>query len=174
MATKTDTHYFFWKSKFGQWHISDMFDPETGLIFCCAEQYMMYKKAELFGDDVIMAKIMDTDNPREHKNLGRKVNGYSDKVWDKVAIKIVAYGNYLKFSQNPKLLKLMFKHKDLILVEASPIDNKWGIGLAEDDPDILDTSKWNGTNWLGEALMQARALIFHDYETSKLLIDNVN
>jgi len=67
----------------------------------------------------------------------------------------------LKFSQKPDLLKLLYKYKDLILVEASPYDPKWGIGLAEDHPDALDPTKWKGLNWLGEAIMDARDLILN-------------
>ena len=165
MSVKTEKYYLFWRSKFGQWHMSDMFDPITGLTFNCAEQFMMYKKAELFGDKDIMNKIMMSGDAREQKNLGRKVKGYDEDKWNAVAVEIVAYGNYLKFTQNPKLLKLMFKYKDLILVEASPIDKKWGIGLAEEDPRALDESQWQGENLLGKALMKARVMILQTYSS---------
>lgn len=165
MSVKTDKYYLFWRSKFGQWHMSDMYDPQTGLTFNCAEQFMMYKKAELFGDKKIMNAIMATDDPRTQKNLGREVANYDEDKWNAVAVEIVAYGNYLKFTQNPKLLKLMFKHKDRILVEASPIDKKWGIGLAEEDPRALDESQWQGENLLGVALMKTRDRILNDYES---------
>lgn len=165
MSVKTDKYYFFWKSKFGQWSMYEMYDPQTGLTFCCAEQYMMYKKAELFGDTEQMEKIMATDDPRTHKNLGRQVKNYDEDTWNAVAVEIVAYGNYLKFTQHPKLLKLMFKHKDSILVEASPLDKKWGIGLAEDDPRALDESQWQGENLLGKALMMARTVIMESYNS---------
>ena len=169
MSVKTEKYYLFWRSKFGQWHMSDMFDPITGLTFNCAEQFMMYKKAELFGDNDIMNKIMASNDPRTQKNLGREVKGYDEDKWNDVAVEIVAYGNYLKFTQNPKLLKLMYKHKDRILVEASPIDKKWGIGLAEENPDALDESKWQGENLLGKALMNARVMILQTYSYQKCL-----
>lgn len=126
---------------------------------------MMYKKAELFGDAKIMDEVMKTEDPRTHKNLGREVANYDEDTWNAVAVEIVAYGNYLKFTQNPKLLKLMFKHKNRILVEASPIDKKWGIGLAEEDPRALDESQWQGENLLGVALMKTRDRILNDYES---------
>ena len=173
MSVKTEKYYLFWRSKFGQWHMSDMFDPITGLTFNCAEQYMMYKKAELFGDNDIMNKIMASNDPRTQKNLGREVKGYEEDKWNAVALNVVAYGNYLKFTQNPKLLKSMFKFSDKILVEASPIDKKWGIGLAEDDPRALDESQWQGENLLGRALMIARDVIMGVYDTIDELCENV-
>jgi hypothetical protein len=161
MSVKNETHYLFWRGAYSQWYMSDMYDPKTGLIFCCCEQYMMYKKAELFDDKNIMQDVMCTEDPREIKALGRLVQNYDDAKWNEVCRIEVAYGNYLKFSQKPDLLKLLYKYKDLILVEASPYDPKWGIGLAEDHPDALDPTKWKGLNWLGEAIMDARDLILN-------------
>jgi ribA/ribD-fused uncharacterized protein len=45
---------------------------------------------------------------------------------------------------------------DLEIVEASPEDKIWGIGLRESDPRAWDKSTWQGTNWLGEAIMRVR------------------
>ena len=46
---------------------------------------------------------------------------------------------------------------DAVLVEASPVDRIWGIGLAADDPRARDPSIWLGLNLLGFALMKVRA-----------------
>ena len=61
-----------------------------------------------------------------------------------------------KFSQNPKLLKLLLDTNDSILVEASPKDKIWGIGIGVDHVDFLNSDKWPGENLLGKALMEVR------------------
>jgi ribA/ribD-fused uncharacterized protein len=68
----------------------------------------------------------------------------------------VVQGNYLKFSQHKALEQFLLQTHDRVLVEASPVDPVWGIGLAEDHPDVLHPSKWKGTNLLGFALMEVR------------------
>ncbi|MNI91462.1 hypothetical protein D3C73_1491250 [compost metagenome] len=45
---------------------------------------------------------------------------------------------------------------DRILVEASPSDKIWGIGLAPDDPNAQIPARWLGQNLLGKALMEVR------------------
>jgi len=46
---------------------------------------------------------------------------------------------------------------DRVLVEASPRDTIWGIGMGASNPDAKDPTKWRGRNLLGFALMEARA-----------------
>lgn len=154
---KTDKYYFFWNGPFSQWYKSEF--TVDGITFVTAEEYMMYEKAKLFNDDEIAELILKTDNPSEQKILGRSVKNFDKDIWEKHAKDIVTKGNIAKFSQNEDLLSFMKTTKDLILVEASPYDRIWGIGLGEDDPDIEDESKWQGTNWLGECLMRAREVL---------------
>lgn len=147
---------FFYRSKspFSQWHPS-YFEIE-GISFSCAEQYMMYGKAKLFGDEEIAQKILAAKQPREQKRLGRKVRNFDPKIWEENAKAIVYKGNYAKFTQNEALKSALLSTKGTTLVEASPTDKIWGIGLSESDARAYDRSTWQGTNWLGEVLTQLR------------------
>jgi ribA/ribD-fused uncharacterized protein len=154
----TDTHFFFWNTVYSQWFgypDSTLFE-EKGNKFWSAEHYMMYHKAKVFGQEDIMKQCLDKITPRKVKALGRSIPNFSDSVWNKHKIDIVTQANILKFGQNPYLLAQMEEHKDLILVEASPEDPIWGIGLHFDNEDVLDESKWKGQNLLGVCLMEAR------------------
>jgi ribA/ribD-fused uncharacterized protein len=154
--------YFFWKHRFGQWTMRDM--VVDGVTYCCCEQYMMAEKARLFSDDVVLAKIMASRNPKQIKDLGREVKGMSgpkwdasDKAkWDAAARPVVVKGNMAKFSQHDDLKGMLLSTLGKILVEASPSDTIWGIGLVADDPRAMDMKQWRGTNWLGYALMDVR------------------
>ncbi|SPT70503.1 NADAR family protein [Anaerobiospirillum thomasii] len=120
------------------------------------EQYMMAAKAELFGDSVIRQQILECDDPKQIKELGRKVRGFDHKVWDKFKYSIVLNGNYLKFSQNRDLRDFLLSTYDKVIVEASPYDATWGICLSGSDPKSYDPMLWRGENLLGFALMEVR------------------
>lgn len=124
--------------------------------YCCMEQFMMEKKAELFGDEEIRKQILETQTPDRIKALGRKVKGFDQGLWDKAKYSIVLNGNWCKFSQNRRLRDFLLSTKDSILVEASPYDTIWGIGLPADSPDAENPFKWRGQNLLGFALMEVR------------------
>ena len=145
---------FFWNGPFSQWHRSPfMLD---GFVYNTAEQYMMAEKARLFDDTVILKKILNADHPRDQKALGRKVSGFDAKRWDEAAKGIVFKGNRAKFTTHRDLLAELLATQGTTLVEASPLDTIWGIGLAADNPDAQDRRKWRGTNWLGEVLTNLR------------------
>ena len=150
----TDKYVFFWNGPFSQWYPSKFVIDEVE--YNCCEQYMMAKKALLFNDIESHKMIMYSKSPDEQKGFGRRVKGFDKDKWEAVCRQIVFDGNYAKFTQNPKLLKELNDTKDLEIVEASPYDKIWGIGLHETDERCLDKSQWQGTNWLGEAIMQVR------------------
>lgn len=127
-----------------------------GVTYTSAEQYMMAEKAKLFGDEVIRAEILNTSDPRTCKALGRKVKNFDKAVWDKKKEDIVRNGNFEKFMQNDALRNFLLSTGDKVLVEASPTDLVWGIGLGKNNPDALDPVKWRGENLLGFALMTVR------------------
>jgi ribA/ribD-fused uncharacterized protein len=122
-----------------------------------AEHYMMAEKARLFGDVDVLQKILATDDPGLAKQLGREVKGYQDNIWKQHRVEIVVRGNTARFSQNEKLKAFLQATGDQILVEASPDDKIWGIGLYENHPDAHNPAKWRGLNLLGFALMDVRA-----------------
>lgn len=151
----TDTHVYFWSGFLSQWHKSHMVD-DNGIIYNCCEQYMMYQKALLFKDFEIAAKIIRSESPKDQKDLGRSVKGFNEERWMKLREAIVERANILKFMQNDDLKKQLIETGDRIIVEASPYDRIYGVGLKEDDPKILDEKNWKGLNLLGEALMIVR------------------
>ena len=64
--------------------------------------------------------------------------------------------NLYKYLQNEYLKKLLFQTENKILVEASPYDKIWGVGLGPTDKKIIDKNKWKGLNKLGKILMKVR------------------
>ena len=130
-----------------------------GVTYTSAEQYMMAEKAKLFGDEEIRTEILSTSDPRTCKALGRKVKNFDKAVWDKEKEHIVRKGNTKKFLQNSALRNFLLSTGDKVLVEASPTDRVWGIGMGKNNPDALDPQKWRGQNLLGFALMNVRDFI---------------
>lgn len=154
-------HTFFWKdrSPFSQWYPSTF--VENGNTFKNAEMYMMYEKALLFGDQETAQKILKADHPSKAKKLGREVKGFNPKKWDEHKLDIVIKGNYLKFTQKEKLKEILLSTEGTRMVEASPYDKIWGIGLDEDDAKKVSESSWPGENLLGKALDEVRTTIIN-------------
>jgi hypothetical protein len=147
---------FFWQSEspFSQWHPARF--VVDGKRFVCAEQYMMYGKAVLFGDLETAERILATTSPKTHKALGRNVRGFDEQVWRRERERIVYEGNHAKFTQNAALLEALMATVGTELVEASPLDRIWGVGLSAEDPRIQDPSRWRGENLLGKVLTRLR------------------
>lgn len=148
------TYTFFWNGPFSQWEPSEF--TLDGIKFTHAEQYMMWRKAMLFNDTETADKVLQAKHPKEQKGLGRTVKGFVREDWEKICKQIVYDGNHAKFTQNPDLLKELMNTGDTLLVEASPYDKIWGIGLNESDARKIPEEKWPGTNYLGEILTQLR------------------
>lgn len=150
--TKDDL-VFFYGGPFSQWYPSHFAIDDV--VYCTAEQYMMAMKADYFGDSPIFEKIMSTVDPSEQKAFGRQVANFDAEAWNAVSRGYVYKANMAKFS-DPKLKKILLDTGDRELIEASPYDKIWGIGIGQFDPARFDRSKWRGTNWLGETLMKVR------------------
>lgn len=154
---ETTDFVLFWKPPgvFSQWTASPF--TVDGVDYTCAEQFMMAEKARLFGDDAVLGKILKSKSPKTHKALGRKVAGFDGAVWERERLEIVVRGNEAKFGQNPEMRDALLATGEKTLVEASPYDRIWGIGLRADDARAFDRSTWRGLNLLGQALEQVRA-----------------
>jgi ribA/ribD-fused uncharacterized protein len=150
----TDRHIFFWSSIYSNWHPCEF--TVDGITFNCSEQYFMYKKALHFNDNENANKILLESHPREQKKLGKKVRNFNTDEWDLASYEIMVEAVYEKFNQNDDLKHQLLKTGDKVLVEASPYDIIWGIGMSEEDDMILDEKNWKGKNLLGKALCEVR------------------
>lgn len=160
-------YVFFWghhtklgkmtKACFSQWFPADFVVDDVA--YNCTEQYMMSEKARVFGDDDIRQKMLASNDPKEIKALGRQVKNFDAEIWNRVAPDIVVKGNLHKFRQNPALCQFLLDTGEKILVEASPYDTIWGIGMQESESGVDNPGNWKGTNFLGFALMEVRGIL---------------
>lgn len=127
--------------------------------YATAEHWMMAQKARLFGDEQAFARIVEAAHPGQAKRLGREVRGFDEQTWLRHRFDIVVQGSLAKFDQNPSLRRFLVDTGERVLVEASPLDAVWGIGLAADDERAASPARWQGLNLLGFALMQARTAL---------------
>jgi len=157
---KTRQYLFFWKSDeiYSNWHPS-VFTDEDGHRFVNCEQYLMYHKALLMKDAEAAGQILAEHNPGRIKALGRQVRNFDEALWSARRLSIMEAGGYLKFMQNADLRTALLGTGKRLLVEASPVDSIWGIGLAEDNPLAEVRAKWRGQNLLGTALTNVRERI---------------
>lgn len=168
---------FFWRptpssdgsiteSCFSQWWM-EPFTVED-VTYSCAEQYMMAEKARLFHDSEMLQAILSAEHPKKMKDLGRSVQNFQKDIWDECCKEIVIKGNLAKFSQSPALLDYLRLTKKRVLVEASPRDRIWGIGMGKSNPCVENPLNWRGKNLLGFALMEVRdKLLFNETEALK-------
>lgn len=155
----SDNFVFFWKLGQENEEFSNFYPcafKVEGITYNCVEQYMMAKKALLFGDTDIYSKIITATDPDEIKANGRLVKSFDPDVWDECKREIVYAGNYAKYDQNLDLLAKLINTGDAILAEASPLDKIWGIGLDKEDPLAKSPENWKGENLLGGILEEIR------------------
>jgi ribA/ribD-fused uncharacterized protein len=158
-------YLFFWghqpsadgsvtKSCFSQWW-KDGFTVKNE-VFKTAEHWMMAEKARIFNDEESRQKILLVNHPDHAKKLGRQVKNFNADIWNEHKLNIVIQGNYHKFSQHKDLQQFLINTKNRILVEASPRDRIWGIGMSENNEKAMNPNLWRGQNLLGFALMEVR------------------
>jgi len=163
MRSSNGKFYFYWAGPFSQWQRSEF--ALDGQRFVTAEQAMMYAKAVHFGDLEIAAEILATTDPGRQKALGRRVRGFTEAAWDNVKRDIVYRIDVEKFLQNKGLRRKLFQTGECLLVEASPVDIIWGIGLEALVADETPEADWPGQNLLGQTLTRVRselAVMFPD------------
>jgi len=141
---------------FSNWYHSPF--KKDGVIYQNTEQYMMYKKALLMGDDVIALKILRNGDPKECKSLGRNVKNWDENKWVANREQIMYDGCMAKFSdsENETIKQELLSTYPKKLVEASPYDKIWGIGLSVTDERAKNEKEWKGLNLLGKTLDKVR------------------
>jgi ribA/ribD-fused uncharacterized protein len=158
-------YLFFWghqpsktgevtKTCFSQWYAAAF--TVDGVFYPSAEHFMMAGKARLFGDEETLAEILVAPDPKTAKALGRKVRDFDEAIWKQNARRLVTEGNLAKFGQNEDLKTFLLGTGESVLVEASPYDRIWGIGLKAGDERARHPKTWQGQNLLGFALMDVR------------------
>lgn len=163
VQNKDEGFTFFWRPEnhklgvncFSQWYESSFLDQNNTEYFT-AEHYMMAMKAELFGDEYMHLRILKEPNPAVVRKMGRKVRNFDAREWDSNKVDIVKAANYYKFTQNEELLNVLLNTNDSIIVEASPFDKIWGIGLDSQNSRSKNPDQWRGENLLGFILMELR------------------
>lgn len=154
-SVKMDADYeFYWSGPFSQWQRSEF--ELDGVTFNTAEQAMMYAKAMLFDDAETAQKILNTRDASKQKALGRKVKNFDPVKWDAHKEQIVLEANRAKFGQNKGLRRKLFQTGHRTLVEASPLDVIWGIGLDEANARLTPPDMWPGQNLLGKIVTAVR------------------
>ncbi|MBE7382379.1 MAG: NADAR family protein [Leptolyngbya sp. SIO1E4] len=156
-------YIYFWSHKgtgvgshcLSQWYPSKFHVNNS--LFYTAEHYMMYRKAILFSDKNAAAQIIEAKDPGKAKHLGREIRNFDEEIWAANRFEIVVEGNVHKFRSNPELHSFLINTKLRVLVEASPRDRIWGIGMDKVSAQSQSPFKWKGLNLLGFALMEARS-----------------
>ncbi len=87
------------------------------------------------------------------------VSNFDAELWNKHCFDYVVEGNSQKFGQNKALKTFLLNTHNRIIVEASPGDHIWGIGMGINDPNACNPQKWRGKNLLGFALVTVRNIL---------------
>ena len=143
------------KACFSQWWENSPFVIDN-ITYLTAEHYMMAAKARLFNDTASLQKVLNCSHPSEAKKIGRQVKNFDPLVWEKNKFNFVVEGNTAKFTQHEDIKLFLKQTQNKILVEASPYDKIWGIGMNEETARKSQPKFWNGENLLGFALMEVR------------------
>ena len=128
----------------------------------CAETAIMLCKACMMRDGEAVSRLMHPaalGSPSEAKRIGRQVANFDEALWDASVAQVARAAVLAKFTAHPALRQELLATGARPIAEASPQDDRWGIGMAADDPEARDPSKWRGRNLLGRALEEAREIL---------------
>jgi ribA/ribD-fused uncharacterized protein len=128
-----------------------------GVSYPSAEHFMMAEKARLFRDEAALARVLEAKSPAEAKAVGREVRRFDEAAWNAARFDAVVRGNVAKFGPREDLRAFLRGTREKVIVEASPRDRVWGIGMGASNPDARFPARWRGQNLLGFALMETRA-----------------
>jgi len=164
--------YLFYHGPLSNWYMEDF--VYDGVTYNCGEQLMMATKAKLFKDEAMLAEIMACTTPRKQKSLGRLVANFDAEVWMKHSEDLLFPGLLAKFTTSPTCQQAILSTQDLLIVEASPYDQVWGIGLSKDAAEARDRKKWKGLNKLGNLLTKIRDQLKVNLDVAKITCGQTN
>ena len=171
MRGKKNTYVMFWRPHEGNGILSQWYDSTftvEGVEYSHAEMYMMAEKCKLMGDEETRQQILQCrHDPSKQQKLGRMVANWDEDLWLANREEVVYQASLAKFSQNSDLKAFLMQTDDAVLVEASPSDRVWGIGMKRTDYNATNEREWRGQNLLGKCLMRARETIRQEEEKAQ-------
>ena len=130
-----------------------------GQRYTSMEQFLFVSLAKLFKDESLQHELLQTNDPKKIKSLGKKIKNFKKSIWRDKIEGILSTGLMEKFSQNMDLKEALLRTESTTIVEANKFDGTFGIGLSLGDDMLWDPQNWNGDNLMGKALMCVRDLL---------------
>ena len=154
--------YFFHRPEEPHGYLSNWFSSPfdlDGMHFTSVEQYIMYRKCKIFGDEISAKAVLATEDTAAQQAIGRKAAGYIGSIWAGMRQMVVLRGLMAKFSQNEDLKQKLLDTGDAYLVECAGSDKIWACGIRLNDDKRFNAENWTGDNILGFALMEVREML---------------
>ena len=160
---ESETHIYFYRgafSNFATCRNGCAIEINGSVIsFKTSEHALMALKAVEFGDTVALKRIIEAKYPGDARRIGRHIKGYNNDTWSRVRYDRMKQCLVAKYTQNEYYKNELLKTGDKVLVDASPTDKIWGVGVGIGDRALYSESTWNGQNLLGRCLMEVRSEI---------------
>lgn len=128
-----------------------------GLHFTSTEQYIMYRKCVILGDEAAAKSVLATNVPSQQKAIAHSVKPYNAILWEGLRQAVALRGLIAKFGQNDDLKEQLLATEDAYLVECAHSDKDWACSCGLDEESRKDMRQWTGKNILGFALMEVRS-----------------